>query len=591
MKKITFLLAGLIISFSAFAQSQRSTEILTEDFSSGVPPTGWTIDGIPAQWSQNSSTNAGGIVPEAKLLYVSGTNTTRLISPETDLTGATDVIFSFKHFLDDYSGSGYTIGVATRSGGGAWTDVWTVNPTGDMGPESINILISGGDVGASDFQVCIFLSGNTFNFDNWYIDDVVLSEPDSDDLALESIDIDAFAEAGDVEVKCTVKNAGLNNATSFDLNYQVDGGDIVTDNITGVDLQTTVGYNHTFSTPYMGIPGDYSLEVWVSNFNGTGDDNDTSNDSQTMSLSIATETRQNLPLFESFTSSTCGPCAPFNTNVFNPFHEDNYNDMTVLKYQMSWPGSGDPYYTEEGGVRRFYYGISAVPNLFTGGNPTSTNAGAVNNAFEYENERPAFFEMTSTLTVNGDMVDVSVEIMPFISVDMKVHIAVVEKITTENTASNGETQFENVMLKMLPDAIGTTVSFEAGVSTTLNESHDMSTTFVEEMSDLMVIAFVQDDNNKVIMQSTFNEHIPTLGVTNNTLENISIFPNPSNGYLNFNSNEDLNVVIYDVLGKEVFSSLVNQNEEINISHLSNGMYIVNLSDGTNVSSKKLIVNK
>ena len=591
MKKITFFLIGLVISFSAFAQSQRSTEIFNEDFSSGVPPTGWTIDGIPSQWSQEASANAGGTAPEAKLLYVSGTNTTRLISPVTDLTGVSEVLFSFKHFLDDYSGTGYAIGVATRSGGGAWTDAWTVNPTGNMGPESRDILISGGDVGASDFQVCIYLSGNTFNFDNWFIDDLVLSQPDSDDLTLESIDMDAFAAQGDVEIKCTVKNVGLNNATSFDLNYQVDGGDVVTENVDGVDLQTADGYNHTFATAWSTTPGDYTLDVWVSNFNGNGDDDDTSNDGGTKALSIATDSRQNLPFYESFTSSTCGPCAPFNTNVFNPFMDEHPNDINVLKYQMSWPGAGDPYYTEEGGVRRNYYGVTFVPDLYTGGNQTGTNAGEVTSAFDYETNKPAFFEMTSTLTVDGDNVEVSVEILPFISVDMKVNIAIVEKITTENTASNGETQFENVMMKMLPDASGTLVSFEAEVPVTINETYDMSTTFVEEMDDLMLIAFVQDDNTKQVMQSTFNEHEPVLGVTDNSLENISLFPNPSNGYLNFNATKDLNVAIYDVLGKEVHSGTVRQNEELNLTQLNNGLYLVRINDGVNVSSKKLIINK
>ena len=591
MKRITFLLAGLIISFSAFAQTQRSTEIFNEDFSSGVPPTGWTIDNLPGQWSQEASANAGGTAPEAKLLYIQGTNYTRLVSPVTDLTGVTDVLFSFKHFLDDYSGTGYTIGVATRSGGGAWTDVWTVNPTGDIGPESKDILMSGGDVGASDFQICIYLDGNMYNFDNWFIDDVILSEPDSDDLLLESIDMDAYAAQGDVEIKCTVKNAGLSNATSFDLNYQVDGGDVVTETVDGVDLETTDAYSHTFATAWTTTPGDYTLDVWVSNFNGNGDDDDTSNDSSTKALSIATDSRQNLPFFESFTSSTCGPCAPFNTNTFNPFMEDNYNDMAVLKYQMSWPGNGDPYYTAEGGVRRNYYGVTFVPDLYTGGKQTGTNAGGVNSAFDYENSRSAYFEMTSTLTVDGDNVEVSLEIMPFISVDMSVHIAVVEKITTENTAGNGETQFENVMMKMLPDASGTLVNFEAGTSITINESHDMSTTFVEEMDDLMIVAFIQDDATKTVMQSTFNEHVPALGTSENTLENISLYPNPSNGYVNLNSTIDLNVAIFDVLGKQVHSSTVRQNEELNLTHLNNGLYLVRINDGVNVSSKKLIINK
>ncbi len=42
----------------------------------------------------------------------------RLISPEVDLTGVTGLAFSFKHSLDDFSGTGYTLGVATRSAGG-----------------------------------------------------------------------------------------------------------------------------------------------------------------------------------------------------------------------------------------------------------------------------------------------------------------------------------------------------------------------------------------------------------------------------------------------------------------------------------------
>ena len=34
---------------------------------------------------------------------------------------------------------------------------------------------------------------------------------------------------------------------------------------------------------------------------------------------------------------------------------------------MNWPGNGDPYYTEEGGTRRFYYGVDGVPMAFLDG--------------------------------------------------------------------------------------------------------------------------------------------------------------------------------------------------------------------------------
>ncbi len=588
MKKIV-LIIGLVFSISVF--SQRSTEILSEDFSSGVPPTNWTIDGIPQQWSQEVSTNAGGSAPEAQLQYVSGNNTTRLISPETDLTGVSNVIFSFKHFLNDYSGTGYTIGVATRSGGGSWNNVWTVNPGGDIGPENKSLLINNSDVGASDFQICIFLEGNTFNFDYWYLDDIFLLEPDNSDIAMQSIDVLPYAEQGDVEIECTVHNIGLSAITSFDLNYQVDGGSVVTENVSSVNLQTTDSYNYTFTDEWAATSGSHALDVWISNVNGSGDDDDTNNDLLSKDISIATNSSQNLPLFESFTSSTCGPCAPFNQNVFNPFMEAHPTDIAVIKYQMSWPGNGDPYYTDEGGVRRNYYGVSFVPDLYTGGFQTATNAGAVEGAFNSETTRPAFFNMTADFTVNGDDIDVNVDITPYISVDMRVHIAVIEKETTGNVASNGETSFENVMMKMLPDASGTLVSFVSDTATSLNESFDMSSTFVEEMDDLAVVVFIQDDATRTIMQSYYAANSGPLGVTDNALENIVISPNPSNGIVDINTKVPVEINIYDVLGKVVYTSAIQNTEAIDLSYLKNGVYIVKMTDGANQSSQKLIMQK
>ena len=174
MKKFYLLLCLVSLSIITFGQ----TTYLQEDFGGNqMPPTDWSIDNLAAQWSINQGNEAGGVAPEAKFTWVNGTNTSRLISPEVDLTGVTGLAFSFKHSLDDYSGTGYTLGVATRSGSGAWNDVWTVNPTGDMGPEEIAFEITNGDVGASDFQVCIYISGNMYNLDYWYVDDLWLFSP------------------------------------------------------------------------------------------------------------------------------------------------------------------------------------------------------------------------------------------------------------------------------------------------------------------------------------------------------------------------------------------------------------------------------
>jgi len=502
MKKFTLLILYLFIGIFVFAQ--KATVLLTENFSGGVPPAGWTIDDQAAQWSQSSSANAGGTAPEAKLTWVSGTHTTHLISPVIDLTGLSTVIFSFKHFLDDYSGSGYTIGVATRSGGGSWNDVWTVNPTDDMGPETKDIIISNADVGTSDFQICIYFSGDMYNFDFWYIDDVQLVSPDNTDAAMESINVSPYAAASNIDIKCTFKNIGLTNLTSTDINYQIDNGTIVTENLSGLNLTTTQTNDYIFSTQWSATPGSYNLKVWVSDINGNGNDDDQTNDTLNLSMYIATQSVSRTPLYEEFTSSTCGPCATFNSNYFTPnFLANNEGNYSLIKYQMSWPSPGDPYYTAEGGVRRVYYGVSGVPTLFIDANEgTHFNSAQLQADLDNELSVPAFFNISATANIVGTTIDINADIIPYLDAsDFTVQIAVVEKVTTGNTGNNGETEFHNVMMKMLPDASGTAVSFTSGTPENINLSTDLSSTFVEKYSDLEVVVFIQNNATKEVFQS------------------------------------------------------------------------------------------
>ncbi|MBZ0242403.1 MAG: hypothetical protein K8F24_04245, partial [Bacteroidales bacterium] len=150
MKKLsTFLIALLIAQFS-FAQT-----FITEDFSSTTfPPNGWTIEGVPGQWSRSATANAGGDAPEAKFSYINQNTTSRLISPVIDLSGVSSATVNFNHFYDHYA-NGVSIGVATRSGGGAWQVAWQVTPTGNVGPLVQAVELTG--VEAADFQFSIFI--------------------------------------------------------------------------------------------------------------------------------------------------------------------------------------------------------------------------------------------------------------------------------------------------------------------------------------------------------------------------------------------------------------------------------------------------
>ena len=70
---------------------------------------------------------------------------------------------------------------------------------------------------------------------------------------------------------------------------------------------------------------------------------------------------------------------------------------------------------------------------------------------------------------------------------------------------------------------------------------------------------------------------------------VSIYPNPANQYINIVSNVDINKVdVYNLLGKRVLSSS-NLKNNLDVSSLSKGMYMLKLTSGSSIASKKLII--
>lgn len=519
MKNLVFTILLSALFVSGYSQSKYGTEYLIEDFENGVPPTDWTVENYTAQWTASGTENAGGNAPELRFMYTNGMLTTRFISPEIDLTDVTNLILSFKHFVD-YYGAGFSIGVATRSGEGEWNSVWEVSPSGNIGPLTNEIEITNDDLGAENFQFCFYLSGNAYQIDFWYIDDVMLYTPFDNDITIISTDVPIFSEGGEKTISATVKNVGYNTLNSFDIKYQIDDGEIFTKNISELNLDLSETYPVEFDETWFSTPGTYELNIWVENMNGNGADEGVENDLFTETLYIATQSTENFPLIESFTSSTCPPCQSFNSSFFNNFLEENQGELAIIKYQMSWPSPGDDYYTEEGGVRRAYYGVSSVPDLFIGGSSVATSSSAVNNAFGDENVKPAFFELSANHTITENIVDVNIDILPFVTApEFTVHAVVVEKMTTGNVGSNGETEFHYVMMKMLPDADGTIIDFTAEESYTFSLSQDLTSTNIEEFTDLAVMVFIQNDKTKEVFQSCISVDYSTPMVTSNILNN------------------------------------------------------------------------
>ena len=81
------------------------------------------------------------------------------------------------------------------------------------------------------------------------------------------------------------------------------------------------------------------------------------------------------------------------------------------------------------------------------------------------------------------------------------------------------------------------------------------------------------------------------GLEDNVFNTVKMFPNPAKDYVRFssNSNEDLDIQIFDMLGKSVLR-VDNVRNAVNISELNAGLYFVQMTLGTQKTTKKLVIN-
>ena len=499
MKKTLLFVFALLFATATMAQNRAV--LLQESFDGSTMPAGWSIAGLGQNnWNISATNNAGGEPNEMWLYYGPQFNgISRLVSPVVDLTGLNSVIISFKHCLDNYSGS-HTLGIATTTDGGTtWNTGWSQTYSQD-GAYLVTSEISTPDVGSANFQFCVYYSGNSYNIDNWFFDDIIVFTLENLDLAIAGSSIPGIVPAGDLTVSMGVMNYGTTEVTSVEASYEVSGMEPVNQTF-NVNIASLATQTLTFDVPAsLNIPGAYEVTMNIVKVNGQ-DDDVSDNNTLVKTVSVPINSVQRIPMIEHFSSSTCGPCVSVN-NQMNTFCNNNAGRFTYTKYQMNWPGTGDPYYTQEGGVRRTYYGVSGVPDIYLDG--VGTNNAAVNqNTFNQHADEPGYFDVRGSFTVDGNNIHIFADVMPYVDIDARVYVSINEKVTHGNVGSNGETEFHHVFMKMMPDGEGSTLAFTSGEMQHLEFTQDMSGTHVEEMSDLEVSIWVQNYGSKYVYNSHF----------------------------------------------------------------------------------------
>lgn len=459
--------------------------------------------------------------------------------------------------------------------------------------------------------------------DNAYYEFMPGVQPDYD-LTASFIDMPNYLSLTNAPytIKGTLKNYGKQTITSIDINYSIDGGTAVTAPLTGLSIAPNASYNFTHPTKWNpGTDGTFAIKVWASNLNGNADEY-TANDEFSKNVQVVDQMVQRLPLLEVFTSSTCAPCRPGNENL-QAILDINPGKATVIKYQQNFPPPGDPYSTTESVNRRGFYAINSIPRMEIDGGWDGNASSFTQQLLDDAYNTPSFLEITATHTINWHTVSVDVTLNPLAGINsnnLKVHIAILEKTTYQNVKSNGETEFTYVMKKMIPNENGLNQNaLVKGTPVNIKRSYEFKGSYrlpnnatdqinhntensVEEYTDLTVLVWVQDAITKEVYQSAYSTGT-ILGVENPAPGNgiISMYPNPvqDQAHLDFLLSQDKNVslTVFDALGKIVYSEdkgLVQSGPNsttIDFSDLNKGVYVLRLTLGEQVYTRKFIVQQ
>jgi hypothetical protein len=225
-----------------------------EDFSGAWPPTGWTTSG-GTNWIQGTGNNAGGVAPEAEFYWSPSTIALqRLITMPVNTTGFDLLQLEFKHSLSHFSGS-YTIGVQTTSNGTTWNTAWDMTVTANINPTTLTVDINTPDVGSANFQMCFFFDGDSWDINNWWIDDVMLTGAGGSDPGTIQGNVTLNGGPGvvtDVVVSAGAATTNPNASGNYTLTV-APGTYNVTASLAGYDPETITGVVVTEGNATTGI--------------------------------------------------------------------------------------------------------------------------------------------------------------------------------------------------------------------------------------------------------------------------------------------------------------------------------------------------
>ncbi|MBN1416062.1 MAG: T9SS type A sorting domain-containing protein [Bacteroidales bacterium] len=289
-------------------------------------------------------------------------------------------------------------------------------------------------------------------------------------------------------------------------------------------------------------------------------------------------------------------------------------DIIDIQYHTSFPGV-DPFNEHnkvDPGTRVLFYQLTSVPMSILNGGTTGEFR------FEYIDEDIATFvkkqsllkpkfslDITSTLQNNS--LNVIVEFRPLeVIMDKQVtlHIAVIERMVTDETGANGDTLFESV-LKTILSSTSYTNNWDPEMNpVVINKNWNLKYTY--NTDEIRVVAFIQDESTREVYQAAIDKYDLHVGIKKDNTIHLSnssngfiVFPNPvyNEACLRFDEtlNKEARIDLFDINGKLVMTKELfpgTNQYAVTMDDCPNGFYFIRItSDNQFIGLQKLVISR
>lgn len=426
----------------------------------------------------------------------------------------------------------------------------------------------------------------------------------------------------------TIKNLGVTDITSFDLEFSYDGN-TVSESVTGITVPSLGTHEVSFSGTATLAQGNKAYSLTVSNVNGLSADDNPADDSKSLSIQPVSPAPGKIVVAEEGTGAWCQWC-PRGAVAMDAMQHDFEGYFAGIAVHNGDPMAFDEYDQGLGGL------ISGYPSAVVD-RGADIDPGVIEMDFMERIQMAPAAVLTNGVSIADDSSSVAVSVTAkfgqAISGDWRMVCVLTEDgINRDSSAyaqsnayaggSNGpmggyenlpskvpasQMIYDHVARAISPSFEGTPNTFGASASIGDEETrvYYFNTGALWDLSKMHVVGILLDENGRINNASysslfegvengfTSGEDVTGVETPDQPDAEFSIYPNPANQSTTIRSSREVNKLqVFDVTGKLVYED--NQTWKgyyrLNQNSFGEGVFIINLfnNQGEVLETEKLI---